>query len=111
MYVHSMSARVFKRLYHPNTLEHALPKVLKPLSYDAESDQFRVLKNALEKHVPEHGFNERAIVSSLNELGFSSSFLSSLGSSNSPSFFNASPSVLELVKFHLVTKRNELVQN
>ncbi|CAH00707.1 ubiquinone biosynthesis protein COQ9 [Kluyveromyces lactis] len=102
-------SRVFTRLYHPNNLEHALPKIIKPLTYGTDSVQFKVLSNALNKHVPQYGFNERAIVQSLNELGMGSSYLSVLGSSNSPSFFNVSPSVLELVKFHLVSKRNQLI--
>ncbi|CDO93819.1 unnamed protein product [Kluyveromyces dobzhanskii CBS 2104] len=92
-------------------LEHALPKIIKPLTYGTESLQFKVLSNALNKHVPQYGFNERALVQSLNELGLSSSYLSVLASSNSPSFFNVSPSVLELVKFHLVSRRKQLITN
>ncbi|KAG0676684.1 Ubiquinone biosynthesis protein coq9, mitochondrial [Kluyveromyces marxianus] len=104
-----MSSRVFTRLYHPNMLEHAIPKVIKPLTYGADSVQYKVLSNTIKNHVPTQGFNERAIVQSLNELGLGSSYLSVLGSANSPSFFNVSPAVQELVKFHLVTKRTQLI--
>lgn len=104
-------SKIFKRFYQASANEYALSKSLKPLNYGSDSAQYKVLKNALENHVPEHGFNERAIVSSLNDLGHSSSFLSGIGTFNSPSFFNVSPSVLELVKFHLVTKRYELIES
>ncbi|SCV99785.1 LAFE_0B02454g1_1 [Lachancea fermentati] len=103
-------SRLTRRLYHPNTLEHALPKELYPLTYSRDSIQYRVLEHALKVNVPLHGFNERAIVASLAALGCNSSMLSVLGAPNSPSFFNASPAVLELVKFHLVTKRLDLTK-
>ncbi|SCU99361.1 LAFA_0G23574g1_1 [Lachancea sp. 'fantastica'] len=101
----SIARLIGRRLYHPNALEHQAKYALSPLTYGCDSLQYKVLNNTLNNHVPTHGFNERAIVASLNELELGSSVLSGLGSDNSPSFFNVSPSVLELVKFHLVTKR------
>ncbi|SCU81457.1 LAME_0B07184g1_1 [Lachancea meyersii CBS 8951] len=93
------------RLYHPNALEHEAKHAFAPLAYGPNSLQYKVLNHTLEKHVPSYGFNERALVASLNDLGLGSSVLSAIGADNSPSFLNVPPSVLELAKFHLVTKR------
>lgn len=101
-------SKIARRGYHPNNLEHASSKVLPPLIYSKDSPQWKILANALDEQVPKYGFNERALTSSCSDLGYSSSFLSVLGASNSPSFFNSSPAVLELLKFHLVSKRYSL---
>lgn len=104
-----------KRLYHLNSFEHATSSILKPLSYAKDSIQYKILDHTLTNHVPSQGFSEKSIMSSLHDLGYSSSIFSLLSAPNSPSLFNGSPAVLELVKFHLVTKRlalqNELTGN
>ncbi|AGO13480.1 AaceriACL147Wp [[Ashbya] aceris (nom. inval.)] len=97
--------RVCRRLYHPNTLEHAAGNRLRPLAYGQDSPQYRVLQRALEAHVPTLGFNERAIVRAAGDLGYGSTVLSALAAPNSPALLNVPSAVLELVKFHLVTKR------
>ncbi|SCU93552.1 LAMI_0E14774g1_1 [Lachancea mirantina] len=100
-----------RRFYHPSAKEYAVAKNLVPLAYSKDSLQYKVLDHALKNNVPEYGFNERAIVASLTSLGHGSSVLSAIGASNSPAFFNASPAVLELAKFHLVQKRYAVVDN
>lgn len=100
----------FFRLYHPNPIEHVKPIHIKPLTYGKESPQYKVLSLALQKFVPEHGFSERSIVESLNELGYPSSMISSIGAPNSPSFFHSSTAVMELIKFQLVDKRYRLTE-
>ncbi|SCU89236.1 LADA_0E14378g1_1 [Lachancea dasiensis] len=97
-----------RRLYHPNVVEHQVKHPLFPLTYGPHSLQYKVLENTLSKYVPLYGFDERAIVASANELGLGGAVISALGAHNSPSFFHTSPAVLELVKFHLVTKRYAL---
>ncbi|SCU92507.1 LANO_0E01156g1_1 [Lachancea nothofagi CBS 11611] len=100
-----------RRLYHPNALEYQGKLNLLPLTYGSDSLQYKVLDHSLKTHVPSYGFSERALVASINDLGLGSSVLSALGASNSPSLFNSSPAVLELVKFHLVTKRSALTSS
>ncbi|CCC70357.1 hypothetical protein NCAS_0E02870 [Naumovozyma castellii] len=100
------------RSYHPSLKEYVKPATLSPLTYNKESVQYKILSNALTKWVPKHGFKEKAITDSLNELGFSSSLLSVIGASNSPAIFRSiSPAVMELIKFQLVSKRYELTEN
>ena len=110
-----MLARSFRtlgrRFYQPNPLEYQLTTKLAPLAYGTQSIQFKVLDHALKNHVPSYGFNERALVASLNDLGLGSQVLSSIGAPNSPPLLNSSPAVLELVKFHLVTKRYALTKD
>lgn len=96
------------RQYHSSMLEHVKPSNLGSLTYGKESPQYRILSHALKESVPLYGFNERAIVHSLNELGYSSTMLSAIGSSNPPSFLHSSPAAMELIKFHLVDKRLRL---
>ncbi|CUS23051.1 LAQU0S08e01046g1_1 [Lachancea quebecensis] len=105
-----LSRILARRLYHPSALEHQLAHSFAPLTYGPGSTQFKVLEHALNKHVPSYGFNERALVASLNDLDMGPSMLSVIGATNSPSFLNASPAVLELIKFHLVTKRYALTK-
>ncbi|CAI4046399.1 hypothetical protein SKDZ_12G2360 [Saccharomyces kudriavzevii ZP591] len=100
----------FHRLYHSNPIEHVKPLHIKPLTYGKQSPQYKVLSLALLEYVPKHGFSERSIVESLNKLGYPSSMVSSIGASNSPSFFHSSTAVMELVKFQLVDKRYRLTE-
>lgn len=96
------------RSYHPNAKEYVKVSILAPLMYGKDSKQYEILSHTLNHSVPEFGFNERAILNSLNELGYQSSMLSVLGSSNSPSILHSSPAVMELLKFNLVDKRYAL---
>lgn len=109
---------MFKRLckvplrrYHPSRGEHLKSSRVGPLNYGKDSPQYAVLSHALEVSVPVLGFNERAIVHSMNQLNYPSTMLSVLGASNSPSLLHSSPAVMELVKFHLVQKRLALSQD
>lgn len=101
--------RTTRRFYQAGA-DHKCRNILSPLTYTKDSMQYKVLNRALKEHVPKHGFNEFAISKAASELGYSSSVFSVLSVVNSPSVFNLSPSVLELVKFNLVTKRLELKQ-
>ncbi|EJS42671.1 fmp53p [Saccharomyces arboricola H-6] len=98
------------RLYHSNPIEHVKPLHIKPLNYGKQSPQYKILSLALQEYVPKHGFSERSIVESLNKLGYPSSMISSIGASNSPSFFHSSTAVMELMKFQLVDKRCRLTE-
>lgn len=93
------------RRYHPSGFEHLKPSSLGPLNYGRDSPQYAVLSHALRVSVPVVGFNERALVHSLNQLNYPSTMLSVIGASNSPSLLHSSPAVMELAKFHLVHKR------
>lgn len=101
----------FSRLYHASSSEFVKPTTLGPLSYGKDSLQYKVLSHTLDVSVPIHGFNERAIVHSLNELELPSSVLTAIGSSNPPSFLHSSPALMELLKFHLVSKRYATFEN
>ncbi|QLL31661.1 hypothetical protein HG536_0B05260 [Torulaspora globosa] len=104
--------RLFRRSYHPAGFEYVKASNKRgPLAYGKESSQYAVLSHALQRSVPLYGFNERAIVHSLNELGYSSTMLSVIGSSNPPSFLHSSPALMELIKFHLADKRISLTEN
>lgn len=102
--------QVSLRRYHPSRGEHLKSGRLGPLHYGQDSPQYAVLSHALKVSVPVAGFNERAIVHSLNQLNYPSTMLSVIGASNSPSLLHSSPAVMELVKFHLVQKRLQLSQ-
>lgn len=102
--------RVPLRRYHPSRGEHLKSNRVGPLNYGQDSPQYNILSHALDVSVPLVGFNERAIVHSLNQLNYSSTMLSVIGASNSPSLLHSSPAVMELVKFHLVQKRLLLSQ-
>ncbi|CDH11327.1 probable Ubiquinone biosynthesis protein COQ9,mitochondrial [Zygosaccharomyces bailii ISA1307] len=103
--------RVPVRRYHPSSSEYVKSPNLGPLNYGKDSPQYAVLSHALKVSVPVVGFNERALVHSLNQLNYPSTMLSVLGASNSPSLFHSSPAVMELIKFHLVDKRLRLVED
>ncbi|AMD22050.1 HGL290Wp [Eremothecium sinecaudum] len=100
--------RIARRFYYSNGVEHVASNGLRPLLYGKNSVQYKVLDRALKKHVSREGFNERAIVNAANDLGYSSSIICGLSAFNSPSVLNVQSSVLELVKFNLVTKRVQL---
>lgn len=105
-------SRLFRRGYHPAGFEYVKPITQRgPLTYGKQSPQYRILSHALQKSVPLYGFNERAIINSLNELGYSSTMLSVIGSSNPPSFLHSSPALMELLKFHLADKRLSLTED
>lgn len=100
------------RFYHPTSFEYDNSgAVLEPLTYKMDSIQSKVLSHCLKEKVPHYGFTERALESSINDLGYDSTMLSIIGSSNSPSFFHSSPAVMELLKYNLVTKRYNMVDN
>lgn len=104
--------RVLARGYRPAGFEYINPINSRgPLKYGKDSPQYKVLSHTLQKSVPLFGFNERAIVNSLNESGYSSTMLSVIGSSNPPSFLHSSPALMELLKFHLVDKRLNLTEH
>lgn len=109
---------MFKRLlkvpvrqYHPSSLEHVKSPNLGPLNYGKDSPQYAVLSHALKVSVPVVGFNERALVHSLNQLNYPSTMLSVIGASNSPSLLHSSTAVMELIKFYLVDNRLKLVED
>lgn len=105
-------SQIFARGYRPAGFEYIKPISFRgPLKYGKNSPQYKVLSHTLAKSVPLYGFNERAIVNSLNELGYPSTMLSVIGSSNGPSFLHSSPALMELLKFHLVDKRLNLTEN
>ncbi|SMN19877.1 similar to Saccharomyces cerevisiae YLR201C COQ9 Protein required for ubiquinone (coenzyme Q) biosynthesis and respiratory growth [Maudiozyma saulgeensis] len=104
-------SKICVRSYHPIAKDYIKPITIEPLTYTTDSLQSKVLGHCLANNVPKHGFKEKAIVQSINQLGLSPSLISVLGSSNSPSFFHSSPAVLELIKYHLVTKRHELTKD
>lgn len=105
-------SRLFRRGYYPAGFEYVKPSTQRgPLTYGKESPQYRVLNHTLQKSVPLFGFNERAIVNSLNELGYSSTMLTVIGSSNPPSLLHSSPALMELLKFHLADKRLSLTED
>ncbi|CCH61106.1 hypothetical protein TBLA_0E00450 [Henningerozyma blattae CBS 6284] len=81
---------------------------LEPLLYGKDSAQYRILEDAVQNSVPTFGFTERAIINSINKLGYNSSMISVLGSSNTHNILHSSPAVLELLKFNLVSKRLKL---
>ncbi|EDO17060.1 hypothetical protein Kpol_530p30 [Vanderwaltozyma polyspora DSM 70294] len=99
------------RFYHPNPKEYVPQLTLPPLLYGKDSKQYKILSHSLDVSVPEFGFNERAIVNSINLLGYPSSILSVIGSSNTPSFLHSSTALMELLKFNLVAKRYQLSED
>lgn len=101
----------FSRRYHPAGFDYVKSSKLDSLNYGKESPQYEVLSHTLKNSVPLYGFNERAIIHSLNELGYPSTILSVIGSSNPPSFLHSSPALMELLKFHLVEKRLTLTES
>lgn len=108
----AVGSRIFARGYKPAGYEYVKPtKTLGPLKYGKDSPQYKILSHTLQHSVPVFGFNERAIVNTLNELGYPSTMLSVIGSSNPPSFLHSSPALLELLKFHLVEKRLRLTED
>lgn len=109
----SLSKLSLLRSYHPLSSEYEQQDTsLEPLTYKMDSIQSKVLSYCLNEKVPKYGFTERALVSSINDLGYDSTVLSIIGSSNSPSIFHSSPAIMELLKYNLVTKRyNTVDQN
>ncbi|QLG73432.1 hypothetical protein HG535_0E05160 [Zygotorulaspora mrakii] len=103
------SLKLSKRMYHANASDFLKPTTLGSLVYGKDSMQYKVLSHAMDVSVPIYGFNERAIVHSLNVLKLPSSMLSVISSSNPPSFLHSSPALMELIKFHLVDKRYKTV--
>ena len=102
----SLSKLSLIRSYHPLSSEYEQQDtLLEPLTYKMDSIQSKVLSYCLNEKVPKYGFTERALVSSINDLGYDSTVLSIIGSSNSPSIFHSSPAIMELLKYNLVTKR------
>lgn len=99
------------RAYHPIAKDYVKSLAIEPLTYSSDSLQSKILDHCLKNNVPKYGFKENAINESIKELGLSSSLLSVLGASNSPSFIHSSPAVLELIKYHLVTKRYNLTKD
>ena len=99
------------RAYHPIAKDYVAPVTIAPLTYTTDSLQSKLLDHCLAHNVPKYGFKESAISESIKELGFSPSLISVLGASNSPSFVHSSPAVLELIKYHLVTKRHALTKD
>lgn len=100
----------FLRYYHPLSSEYdQQDTLLEPLTYKMGSIQSKVLSYCLKEKVPKYGFTEKALVSSINDLGYDSSMLSVIGSSNSPSIFHSSTAVMELLKYNLVTKRYNMI--
>ncbi|CCK68704.1 ubiquinone biosynthesis protein COQ9 KNAG_0B02620 [Huiozyma naganishii CBS 8797] len=107
----SRRALLSTRLYHPNPIEYANSTVVAPLTYTMDSPQSRILTHCLQNEVPHWGFTERALLKSIQAVGYDSSMMSVLGASNSPSIFHSSPAVMELVKFNLVKKRHALTES
>lgn len=99
------------RSYHPIAKDFVKPITIEPLTYTTDSLQSKVLDHCLSNNVPKYGFKEKSIVESIKQLELSPSLVSVLGASNSPSFVHSSPAVLELIKYHLVTKRYELTKD
>lgn len=98
------------RCYHPLSTEYDNSEaVLEPLTYKMDSVQSKILSHCIKEKVPHYGFTERALVSSINDLGYDSTMLSIIGSPNSPSIFHSSPATMELLKYNLVTKRYNLI--
>ncbi|CCF60758.1 hypothetical protein KAFR_0L01480 [Kazachstania africana CBS 2517] len=103
--------KCLRRLYHPASNEYVNPTTISPLTYSMDSIQSKILSHSLKEYVPTSGFNEKSILKSINDLGYSSSMMSVIGASNSPSFAHSSPAVLELIKYNLVSKRIELTKD
>ncbi|CAL9732277.1 ubiquinone biosynthesis protein Coq9p, mitochondrial [Monosporozyma unispora] len=98
------------RFYHPISTEYDNSEaLLEPLEYKMDSVQSKILSHCIKEKVPHYGFTEKALVSSINDLGYDSTMLSIIGSPNSPSIFHSSPAVMELLKYNLVTKRYNLI--
>lgn len=98
------------RSYHPLSSEYnQQDTIFEPLTYKVDSIQSKVLSYCLKEKVPKYGFTEKALVSSINDLGYDSTMLSIIGSPNSPSIFHSSPAVMELLKYNLVTKRYNMI--
>lgn len=97
------------RRYQTISNEFSRDALLKPLQYGKQSVQYEILSHCLRENVPKFGFNERAIESSIKQLGHSSNMLNVLGTSNPGQWIHSSPATMELIKFNLVDKRYKLV--